>query len=299
MPEQVKTKYKRDLLDADRAIDFLFELRIAWYYFLKGYEIHWYQENNCPEFLIKTPGLKFNVECKRVSVDNSRKIWRKDLYRFADLLIPQINAKKIKGRIDIELDGRLESDIKSLELLTSQIVSVIERYSKGTFPIPLGEVTIDFENEDGTVVDLNLKYKNLWERKSQEAHGVIFTKSKSQKPVDPIELTIKSRKTDTVLNGIKKKIKLAGTNQLPISTPGIVVCFLEGITKLDELAGNSGLQVISDTFLQKKEAEHIPAIFYCSDQRFYTHGNYENYDFQGLVFRNPNCSFPEFKKFKF
>lgn len=42
MSAKVRNKYKRDLLDENRAFDFLFEIQTAWHYFLKGYEITWY-----------------------------------------------------------------------------------------------------------------------------------------------------------------------------------------------------------------------------------------------------------------
>ena len=41
MPDSVQRKYKRDLIDKHRAFDYLFEIRIAWHYYLEGHELQW------------------------------------------------------------------------------------------------------------------------------------------------------------------------------------------------------------------------------------------------------------------
>ena len=251
MPEKVKNKFKKDLLDENRAFDYLFEIYIAWHYHLKGYEIQWYEDDNSPEFLVKTPGLDFNVECKRISSDIARKIWRRDFYRFAEILIEGLEKEKVQGSIDIELNDKLKHSNEYLNTLSSQIIDIIRQYSKGRSTIPLGEITLNLRAKDGMAIDLKKHHANLMKRKPREAHGVIFTNSKNSKPVDPLELTILSKKNDEVLNGIKNKIQDASSKQLPKSMPGIIACFLEDISaiELQELASNSGLQKISNYIL--------------------------------------------------
>ena len=83
MPLSVQKKYRRDLMDVARARDYLFEIHIAWHFYLRDHDLQWYEDDGQkhPEFLVKTPSFDFNVECKRISVDTSRQIKREDFYR--------------------------------------------------------------------------------------------------------------------------------------------------------------------------------------------------------------------------
>lgn len=124
MPEKVKEKYKKDLIDDKRAYDYLFEINIAWHFFLKGCEIIWHEDDSREhsEFLVREPEFEFNVECKRISVDISRKIRRKDFYRLAEKLIPAIENQNYSGQIDIVLHDRLPSSDKYLNDLSAKII---------------------------------------------------------------------------------------------------------------------------------------------------------------------------------
>ena len=39
MPEKVREKYRTDLIDDNRAFDYLFEIQIAWHFYLRGCKI--------------------------------------------------------------------------------------------------------------------------------------------------------------------------------------------------------------------------------------------------------------------
>jgi len=299
MPGKVRNKYKKDLLDENRAYDYLFELQIAWHYHLQGYEIFWHEDDGFPEFLVRTPKFDFNVECKRISVDGSRRIRRRDFYRLVEILLPQIEQQHLKGALDIELDDRLHSSNQYLEKLSTGIIDIVNHENVGTFSFPFGKLTLNLIKNDGEVVDFRKQYKNLLGKKSHKAHAAIFAKGENGNPVDPIELTIKSRKADNVLDGMKRKIQKAATKQLPKSTPGLIACFLEGISDLNELESGSGLQLMSCYILDKPENSHIAAISYCSEGRIFRYKDIEDFNFQGLLFRNPNCSFTEVDGFAF
>ena len=165
--------------------------------------------------------------------------------------------------------------------------------------MPLGEVFLKLRESDGEIVDLTKKYQEMLNRKSHESHGAIFANDKNGKPVDPVELTIKSEKSDKVLEGVKDKIKKAATKQLPPSKPGIISCFLEDIDELKSLASDSGLQLLSHYLLEKKEFSHVAAISFCAEGRFQREQGAENFNSQGLLFRNPNCIYEKAQNFPF
>jgi len=300
MPDSVRSKFKKDLLDPKRAFDFLFELKIAWHYLINGHSLNWYEDDNRPDFLVKTPEFDFNVECKRVTVDASRKVWRNDFYRLVERLLPKVQKLNYKGTIDVELDGRLHSNDQHLEKLSTDILAAIQNSGpSGTFDISLGKVIFDLKESNGEVVNFRERYQDLWGRKAHEAHGVIFACEGNGNPVDAVELTLKSRKSDKVLEGIKDKIKYAATKQLPNDKPGLISCFLEDIADLTGLASESGLQIMSHYLLDKKEFSHVAAISFSAENRVQKEPGAENFNSQGLLFRNPHCIYENVQGFPF
>ncbi|MCK4905663.1 hypothetical protein KAS42_05450 [bacterium] len=301
MPELVKHKYQKDFI-GNQARSYLFEIQIAWHFFRKGYKIQWHENNSLPhsEFLVKSPDFEFNVECKRISVDASRRIRRRDFYRLADKIIPQIQRQNYSGSIDIILKEKLHGNDKFLDELSSQVISKINTGKlKGNYKISLGSLDIDLESTEGVVVDLNYYRKKLSEKKPLKAYGVIFQKSKNGKPVDPVVMTIQSEKPDTVLEGIRDRISEAAKIQLEKSKPGFIVCFLEEINDFRKLANNSGLQLMTNSLFYKDKFSHIVAVGYSSELLRAITKNTEEFFNEKLVFQNPNCKFKKARNFKF
>lgn len=301
MPDSVRQKYKSDLVDDNRAKDYLFELDTAWHFYQKGYGIKWYEDGSRvhSEFLVMTPELEFNVECKRISVDITRRIRRRDFYRLAEQLIPKIAEMGYSGTIDVILKDRLHSSDKFMAELTGQIVQQISAgNTTGQFQIPFGSVTLDLMPANGNTVNFDERANLLWKRKSEQAHGAVFAKSQNRRPIDPIELTLMCERADKVLDGIGERITKA-RSQLDESKPGLIVCFLEGVDDLSELAKDSGLQRLSSMLLKKESFSHIAGISYSSEPRVQKSGEVERFYNQALIFRNPNCRYDQVKPFKF
>ena len=220
MPEKVREKYKKDLVDNNRAYDYLFEIQIAWHFYLKGCKIQWHEDNSKShsEFLAKDSEFEFNVECKRISVDISRKIRRRDFYRFAEKFLPAVEDRGFSGSIDITLKDRLHGGDKHLNDLSKQVIDKVRSgYLHGTYQIQFGSVNINLQKASGTIIDFNKHYRNLLERKKRQSHGVIFAKPRNRQPSDPVEMTIISEKADNVLEAIKDRLYKAAKKQLDIS----------------------------------------------------------------------------------
>ena len=302
MPESIRDKYRRDLVDDNRARDYLLELQIAWHFFLKGYEIKWHDagSGSHSEFLIKAPELEFNVECKRISVDASKRIRRRDFYRLAEKVIPKIELMDYSGAIDIVLKDRLHGNDRFLNELASQVINKVSTGRiMGVFQIPLGSLYLELVPANKNPVDLYDRFNSLWKRKPQQAHGAIFARSHNGRPIDPVEMTLVSDKSDRVLDGIRERISKARKAQLDESKPALIVCFLEGITDLRELATDSGLQIMTCSLLAKESFSHIAAIAYSSETLVEKSSTSEKFFNQGLIFDNPNCKFKNAKEFQF
>jgi|GEM_PF-1408843 hypothetical protein len=300
MPEKIKEEYRNNLIDDNNAINYLFEIDIAWHFFANGCKIEWYDYSKThSEFLVKTPIFDFNVECKRFNVDLARKIRRKDFYRLAEKLLPAIEEKGYSGIIDIKLKDRLHSNEDYLKELTSQIIDIITQKDilSGDFQISFGSITMNLQKSNGNAIDFLERHKKLdaklHEIKPNRAHGVIFAKSENDEPVNPVEMTIISEKSDNVLDAIKERISKRAKRQLDTSKPGLIICFLEGITRDDliKLSSNSALQIMTNFLFQKDSFNHIAAIGYCGEIVIEKSAYAESYSNPELLFRNHNCKF--------
>lgn len=302
MPDSVQRKYKRDLIDKHRAFDYLFEIHIAWHYYIEGNELQWYEDDGKkhPEFLVKAPGFDFNVECKRISVDMKRKITREDFSRFVEKLFSEIEKKDYSGNIDIILDDRLESNkidplvAAAVKLLNSGNICQI-------FQMPYGKFHLNLTMKDGKEINIKEISKQLLDTNNLGKHIAFFSSQKNgDNLVDPIIVSLKSKKSDKVLNGIYDKIYEAASEQLIDSMPSIIVAFLEDVYDLRDLgSGGTGLQVMTNELLSKKKFSHIAGISYCSETQIFRNSTSETYNSQNLFFRNQNCKFENAKNYPF
>jgi hypothetical protein len=303
MPEAVKNKYRINLIDDNRSFDYLFEIQMAWHFFVKNCEIRWHDENKLKhsEFFVRASELEFNVECKRISVDIARNIRRRDFYRLAEKILPAIQKKGYSGNIDIKLIDRLHSNELSLNELKNQVINQIEiGHLNGNFELPLGLVSLKLQLAAGISVDLKEELKNLSETKPHNSHGAIFSERRDRKPIDPIRMTILSEKSDKVLDRIKERLSRA-KDQLDNYKPGIIICFLEGIDGHDliNLSSKSGLQIITSLLLSKREFNHIAAISYCAETMVTKSDYDETYFNPELHFRNISCKFENARNYQF
>ncbi len=299
MPVSVQNKYKRDLVDLDRAFDYLFEIRIAWHFYSRGNELLWYEDDGKKhaEFLVKTPDFSFNVECKKISVDISRKIRREDFNRFIQMILPEVDKYGYGGNIDIILNGRLDST--HINTLYSGILEIIKSKNiKGEFEMPLGHISLNLNERSGKIVNVTAYSKDTL---TDGLHVAFFSfHQDGDNLIDPIKISLKSKKPDKVLEGIYDKVYEAAKNQLDESMPGIIVCFLESVYDLRDLASNSGLQLMTCKLLNKDELSHIARIEYCSEKHIHRlSNNAESYDNQKLFFKNQKCKFEEVKTYEF
>ncbi|MHC4540778.1 MAG: hypothetical protein ACYS74_13510 [Planctomycetota bacterium] len=301
MPPSVERKYQRDLMDIDRARDYLFEIQIAWHFYLQGNDLQWYADDGQkhPEFLVKTSDFEFNVECKRISVDISRQVKRRDFHRLVQELLPEIEKRGYAGAIDIALAGRLEGS--HVSALASDIMGLIKSgRSGGKYIIPLGQVSFKPAKKKRQLVNGVEQYEKLRMSLADQSHAAIFSSQiAGDCIIDPIVLTVKSERPDKVPDGILEKLRRAAKDQLDVSVPGIIVCFLEGVYDLRELKSDSGLQLMTSALFEKKVFSHIAAVGYSSEIHVHKLGHGETYDNQSLVFKNANCRFKEVKDYKF
>ena len=300
MPVKVREKFKKDLVDDNNASAYLFELHFGWHFHRIGFEVSWYEVDGKPEYCITTQDFAFDVECKRISNDAFKMIRRRDFYRFAEILIPQITGINLQGKLDLELYDRLHGNNQFIEDLCNGILTAIKTHgAEGVVNIPEGVLSLNLREKSHVLVDWETELMAINDWKSQGAHAAIFAEGHSGHVANPIGVAMKSRKRNEVLTGIKDKIQGAARKQLDSSKPGLIVCFLETITERDlhVLAKNSGLQKMSSYILSKREYEHIAALIFCGEEEIASQGAVLDFSAKCLIFRNPNCVFEQAKDF--
>lgn len=301
MPNNVKKKFKRDLLDNNSAVSYLLELKTAWQYYLKGHQIVWYDnKKKHPEFKVITNSFEFDVECKRISVDANRKIRRSDFYRFMDILVPKLIDMKIMGNIEIILQSRLQNSPSKLKHIG---LKILEHIKSGDFieDFYLEDILIKTNLVKGgnIIVNIEERYTDFYSRLPSGAHGIIIPRNFNNYPVDPLEIIVKSEKSDKYLSGVYKKLQNAASTQLSNDIPGLIVCHIPEIIDFTGLEKDSSLVNMTNKLFSKKENKHLAAIIYVSDTlllpKFYG-GLTQN---PALLYRNHNCKFDKITNYQF
>ena len=302
MPSKIKEKFRIDLLDHENASAYLFELHIGWHFHKSGYEIIWYTEDNQPEFCVKTPTFSFDVECKRISFDASRKIRRKDFYRFAELLLPRIKQLNLQGTVEIVLEGRLHGSDENINGICTEVLDSIKSDNlQGDFKFSQGAYFLNLNAKNKTQVDIYAELNEIHEKHENTAHATGLADNYLDSPVDPLFLILRSQKKNPILEGIKKKIQDAAKRQLKPDRPGLIACFLETIRSRDisKLADDSGLQIMSNEVFMKDQNKHLIALAFCGEEGYVPGEVTEKVESPVVSFNNPNCILEEGKNFCF
>ena len=302
MPSKIKEKFKIDLLDHENASAYLFELHIGWHFHKSGYEIVWYEADNQPEFCVRTPTFSFDVECKRISFDASRKARRKDFYRFAELLLPKIKQHNLQGTIEIVLEGRLHGSNENLNGICNEVLASIKSDNlQGDFKFSQGTYFLNLNTKNKIRIDIDAEVNEIQKKHENTAHVTILADKYLDSPVDPLFLILRSQKKNSILEGIKKKIQDAAKRQLKPERPGLIACFLETIRSgdLSKLSKNSGLQIMSNNVLMKEQNKHVIALAFCGEEEYAPGEFTEKIESSVVSFTNPNCIFEEAKNFCF
>lgn len=302
MPESIIAKYKRDFVDNENAINYLFELDTAWHFHRKGFDIHWLKDTGSKksEFQLSLEGKELEVECKRIGVDAFRKIRRPDFYRLCDYILPNLQTLKLTGEIKLVLVDNLPKNDDKLRSISSQILNIIQNNNfNGKFEFEEYSVILRLNPVSGILLNANAYMNDFYKSIDHSAHGVLFFQGSKNHRCDPVSFIIKSQKSDDLLIGIQKKIKNAIKGQLSGDKSGFVSIFIPEITDFAGLEKNSGIMKIAHNIFSDRNYDHVVSISFVSDSRYTTTISGRVSDSPALFFNNANCRFDEFKDFEF
>lgn len=304
MPESIRNKYETDLLDVDRAKDYLFEIEMAWHFHSRqNHKICWHQDTSkqSSEFTVNTDHFEFEVECKTISPDAGRKVHRGDFLRFADILFGSLKNMGLQGKLGITLKERLESKDSTLDNMASKIIERVQDNKKGSFKLEFGKIEIDFLEHSDEEMDFNIMGSKFQEKLHPWAHGIIMALRGHKPPycVNPISIVLQSVRGDEFVKTLKEKLSEAGKKQLSNSKPGLICCFLPEIEDFSKLGKKNNLELLSRELFQKPDLSHIAAILYKSDASISPILEGDFIGNQTLTYYNDSCRFEKVKEYKF
>lgn len=262
MPVKLAHKYRRDLCDNERAGDYLFELDVAWYLSLRGYEVHWSDDTGerRTEFQAEKAGLVFDVECKRVTPDAKQPLKRADVLRLADYLRPIIQQLELGGRVEILLTKAIPRGNQEIVTLGNDVFQAIRKGESQN--LEWGTVSVDVFSGKLIVPPSFIKERHETNAEKHSYSHLLEWGTKVEGGVQGyFELLISSKVDSHFLDHVKQRTTEA-CNQLDQALPGIVAIHLP--TRIEEQV----LRNIVDSILQKPTVAHVAAFVYLRNKEF-------------------------------
>lgn len=291
MPRDVQDSFSRNLL-ADDPIGHLFELEVAWQYYLKGFDLSWYSSKNStiPEFSATRDSLTLNVECKTIAADTGRRIKRRTFYQLADRLIPQLEKDGLNGRVELLLKDDLPNSPVELTALSAAIQDAVLRGDHGAIS-PWGAVTyeaIPFGKTVYTAAELEELRDQYIETLPIQAGALFWAPVLSDGFVPPLLFVCVSETEDAFAAKIRDKMKQA-YEQLPQSSPGVIAIHIPEIHSFRGLESKHKLKRFTDEFFERENWQHIAEVLFLSD--FHGESTWYRHHRTAAVleFVNPNC----------
>lgn len=286
MPEEVRGKYRKDLLTIQHS-DFLFEIIAAWHYHLQGYNIEWYplSHEKGTEFRVRGGGVDFDVECRRFSVDIWSRVKMGTMADICDIIDDVLQENSCWGEVTVAFSDDCQFDPAQASLWKPALKSAVT--SKQTH----------LQLAGGPLLTLKLKSFPSQKYAKHEfskffvpsATTWILAKDDGSACFDPVAFSCQgTRKTtlelrDLIYKTLRDKIK----KQLSDLRAGVVFVRFTGIDNPRIFTESWGMQdIIRKLFNHNKLAAMI---FICDDtsepdDKSIIHTS------PGILFRSPSTS---------
>jgi hypothetical protein len=296
MPESIKVKYAAALGDGRNTAAYLFELNMAHHFMSFGHTIQWIEDTGrgIAEFIVVTPTIEFEVECKHISVDAGRLITRQEFSRFAALVEDAMRKRRVMGNVRLMLDDRLPKLSADLEQMASMIGAAFdEGGGVGQLALPpWGTAIIQLSPANDAAIDWEEAQSIMRAAKPKQGHAFMHAQKLNDQPVNTILVTLETAKRDEYLRAIYDTLKDAAKRQLSKVRPGVLCVHIPEIRDFSGLLEESGLHNMTAYFFSKDGNAHICAVSYSSDPRIIWEPTGYRFTTDALAYKNANCRFP-------
>ncbi len=296
MPASVKGKYGGALGDVRNAPMHLFEISMAHHFMSFGYSVRWLEDagRGIAEFIVVTPDIEFDVECKYITVNAGRLITREEFSRFGSLVEAELRKRRVMGSVRVTLIDRLPKPLPDLGKIAATIGAA---FDAGTIsgPIefaPWGAADVELAAANDVPIDWDEAQMKMRDAMPSYGHAFARAESLNGKPVNLITLTSKSVKQDEYLKAIYCTIKDAAYRQFSKSRPGLLCVHIPEISNFENMLDESSLRNMTAYFFSKSDHRHVCAISYSSDTRIILEETGYQFTIDALAYKNAFCRFP-------
>jgi len=291
MPEDVKAKYRKDLL-TDQHNDFMVEIHTAWHYYLEGFDVQWSPlgQDKCPEFRVRGGGLDFDVECRRFTWDVSEHVKVAAMADTCDTLYEVMLARRLWGEVEVEFSDDFRFDPGRARCWSQAVADALDA----------NQTTVHLDQRVHLTVNLkpspSRKYtpEELVELTLDQQHperSCLLCKRDGESGVDPVVFRcIGPRKTPKELRDyIYKTLKEKVSTQLSPERAGVVVVRFNGIRDPRVFNESEGMKgALAKLF----ERRHLAAVILQCEGVAETSAESILHSTPSIVFTNPATAFP-------
>jgi hypothetical protein len=291
MPEDVKAKYRKDLL-TDQHDDFMAEIHTAWHYYLQGFDVQWSPlgQDSCPEFRVCGGGLDFNVECRRFTWDMSEHVKTPAIADTCDTIYEVLRAHNLWGEVRVEFVNDFRFDPGRIHQWSATLARALDASQTAIELDPSVRLTLELKTAPSrTYVPEELVA--LARDQQYPERSFIRYKQEGELRFDPVVFRCCGpRKTSKQLRDyIYKTLKEKVTTQLSPDRAGVIVARFNGIRDPHVFIESKG---INDALSKLFERQHLAAVLMqCEGVARSSMGSIL-YSTPSVVFRNPFAAFP-------
>lgn len=296
MPDSIKAKYAGALGDVRNAPTHLFEISMAHHFMSFGYKIKWIEDigRGIAEFIVVTPTIEFEVECKHITVNAGRLIAREEFSRFGALIETQLRKRRLGGTIRVIINDRLPKPLQDLGEIVATVTPAIDSGivdGQIEFP-PWGTAIVELAKMDDLPIDWDAAQAQMRSSAPHQGHALARADSINGRPTNLIMLTLESIKPDEHLKAIYGTLKGAADRQLSKLRPGLLCVHIPEINDFGSMADESGLRKMTAYFFSNERHNHVSAISYSSDTHIISEDTGYQFTNDALAFKNAVCRFP-------
>lgn len=291
MPPSRRADFSRRILSDHNLGPLLTEIHAAAHYWQLGCALEWADTAvpnapRSPDFTATNGTASIEIECKGKLPDAGRQIRRQAFYRLADHLKELAYRHAFTGEILISIPGKLAArDGWRVELGNK----LLEAYGQGAGAFQMG---------DGARVEIALRPRGCilmpaaaWRRKVEalkvaSSHLAVYPDVPDQPVANPIAVRVVSQEADRVLDDIFEDLRDA-TSQFSGRHTAAIVCYLAEIDDLTPLAGDSGLNRVTQSYFEKHGRKFVREVQYYGELRWTKTSSGVATEVPVLTFQNP------------